>query len=201
MNESTLPRINGYTLVNAHVCPRCSGPARVLYRANGAPPERENNQMGYREVRFATGTLLIGSKHIDSGYGVSYAYYDVSCGYFVPQLLPSPEAFINQLFARLYPSFGGFGSYANTANTPLRITRFDVKRFLAAPWVLHAPALEPREKPLILVPHPALLRQILVHGAVPAVGANAIGVSRDQADSTPSLFLAAIGAVTEERTF
>jgi hypothetical protein len=200
MNESNLPRINGFIKVNSHICPRCGDAARVLYRANGLPPERDNNQQGFREFRFATGTLLIHSTHIDNGYGVAYPYYG-PCGYFVPQLLPSPEAYINQLFARLFTTFYGFGGYANTASTPLRITKFDVKRTLAQPWVLSVPASEKGERPLILMPHPALLRHALVFGAVPAAKTPIAQISKDQAESAPSLFLAAIGAVTEERTF
>ena len=208
MDESSLPRIHGYAKVNSHLCPRCNKVVRVLYRATGAPPEKENSasNLGYRESRFATGTLLIESNHQDGAWGVAYPYYG-PCGYLVPMLMDSPESYINQLYIRLEPGFYGFNPsyssyYARPKGGPqLRIISFDVDKFLDAPWVLRAPALEKDQPAIVLMPHPSLLRASLVHGSIPGPSTQAQSVSPAQADATQSLFLAAIGAATEERTF
>jgi hypothetical protein len=208
MDESSLPRIHGYSKVNSHLCPRCDKVVRVLYRATGETPEKENSasSLGLREERFATGTLLIASDHVDGSWGVAYPYYG-PCGYLVPMLMDSPESYINQLYTRLEPSFYGFNpSYSGyyqrpSGKTQLRIVSFDVSKFLAAPWVLWAQALEKGQPPIALMPHPSLLRASLVHGSIPGPQTQQQTVSAADADATQSLFLAAIGATTEERTF
>jgi hypothetical protein len=208
MDESNLPRIHGYTKVNSHQCPRCKLVVRVLYRANGLPPEKENSaaNQNFREFRFATGTLLIHSAHLDGSQGVAYPYYG-PCGYLVPKLMDSPESYINQLYIRLEPSFYGFNpSYSGYYGRPgqgtqLRIVSFDVNKFLSAPWVIKVPAQEQNQPAIYLMPHPSLLRAALVFGSVPAPQVAQPAVSPAQANATQALFLAAIGATTEERTF
>lgn len=198
MDETRLPRIHGFTRVSAHICPRCGTAARILYVATGGPQEKENTATGYRETRFATGTLLISNDHFDNGHGAQYGYYG-SCGYLVPTLASATEAFINQLYARLHPKFYGY-SYNNEAPDK-RIVSFDVQAILKAPWLLWAKAIEPGEPPIALLPHPSLLRLALMTGSIPKVGTTVAQLDQKQIEAAPAAFLAAIGATTEARSF
>ena len=201
MDASNLPRLTGYERVAAHVCPRCDNPARVLYRANGYPPQKEGQIQGYQEHRFATGTLLVKTEHVDNGYGAQYPYYG-SCGYFIPSLLGSRESLIDQLYARLSPNYYGY-NYAYNQSPTERIVSFDRDAFLKAPWLLWATAVEKGEEPVALIPAMALLRVALLTGSVPKVAdlAKLPTFSTDQIAKAPALFLKAIKAKTEPRSF
>jgi hypothetical protein len=194
MDVSLVPRLNGYTRVNSHPCPRCGALARALYVRNFAyPPARENATEGYQERRFGAGTLLVSAAHVDNGYGGWYGYQvNHICGYIVPSSMNSPETFIQQLYERL--PYNG--------NRPTeRIVRFDVAAFLAQPWILHAPAFEPGEPEIILLPHPNLLRVILARGIIPSPQTHVTDLSAVEQLAARSQFLAVITAETESRAF
>ena len=194
MDTSSVPRLHGYTRVNSHVCPRCGSLARVLFVRDFAyPPQRENSVEGYQERRFGPGTMLIGQTHLDNGYGGWYGYQvNHVCGYIVPSAMNNPETFIQQLYARL--------PYNGAAPTE-RIVRFDVNAFLAQPWILHVPALEPGEPEIILLPHPNLLRAILVRGKIPPPKTMVPDLTAQEQQAARAKFLAVIGAETEAKAF
>jgi hypothetical protein len=207
MSKTDFPNLNGCRRIATHVCPRCGDPVRVLYAYKSTEVSRDGATApeGYAEAPFATGTLLISSDHTDEQWGAMYAGSS-RCGYMLPTLMPSSEAWINQIYERLDSRFYSYNPtytfYADTRRTPReRIVSFDVARFLAMPWLLRVPALEAGQPDLIMLPDPTNLRVALAHGAVPPLGIPAAEISTAQMENTPALFLAAIGAVTEPRPF
>jgi hypothetical protein len=195
MSEIEAPRLRGYTKTNSHACPRCHTLARVLYRRVGNnPPEREHQAQGFTEVRFGTGTLLIGANHVDNGYAGYYGYQvNATCGYIVPSSTTSPESFIQQVYERLH--------YHGT-RPDHRIVGFDWAAMLRQPWVLTVPAQEKGEPSLQLLPHPNLLRAIMARGGkVPKPGENVKDLDGQERVVAIENFLKAIHARTETRPF
>lgn len=194
MSEMDFPRLRGYAKVNSHVCPRCRALARVLYRRVGDnPPEREHSAQGFSEIRFGTGTLLIGAAHMDTGYSGYYGYQVNSiCGYIVPNSTNSPESFIQQMYERLH---------YHGSRPDQRIVGFDWAALLAQPWVLTASAQERGEPAIKLLPHPNLLRAILARGQVPKPGENVPDLDGQERLTALENFLRVIKARTEPRSF